>query len=92
MCRSLYSLLKPGGQWLVYEHVIADEQYTLSRVLQHIYNLAWPHLMGNCNVTRDTGKSLRNAGEWEKVDFGRGKDEVGWEMLGHIVGRLVKAK
>jgi len=48
--------------------------------------------MGGCNVTRDTRKSLMAAGEWEKVDLGKGQGEEGWETLGHIMGRLVKAK
>lgn len=92
VCKSLYSLLKPGGQWLVYEHVVADPQYKLSRILQNMYQMVWPILMGGCNVNRDTTRSLREAGAWETFELGKGKGEVGWEMLGHIVGRLVKAK
>ena len=72
--------------------MIADPQYKLSRLLQHMYQIVWPIVMGGCNINRDTAKSLRAAGEWEKVELGKGKDEVGWEMLVHIVGRLVKAK
>jgi hypothetical protein len=86
----LYSLLKPGGQWLVYEHVVARPEYQLSRLLQNIYEIIWPIFLGGCNINRDTAKSLNEAGSWSKVELGRAEDEVGWEILGHVVGRLVK--
>jgi hypothetical protein len=92
MIRSLYSLLKPGGTWLVYEHVIADKQYPIVRALQAVYQIVWPSLMGNCNINRDTGRVLKEAGEWESFELGKGEGEVGWETLGHVVGRLVKKK
>ncbi|KAM5360901.1 hypothetical protein ACJA88_014667 [Fusarium oxysporum] len=89
-CKSLYSLLKPGGQWLVYEHVAAEPKYLIPRLLQHAYNIIWPFFLGGCNIKRDTAEALKRAGTWETVDLGRKNGEGGWEMLGHIVGKLVK--
>ncbi|KAI8710470.1 hypothetical protein NCS52_01564000 [Fusarium sp. LHS14.1] len=89
-CKSLYSLLKPGGQWLVYEHVVAEPKYPIPRLLQHAYNIVWPFFLGGCNIKRDTAEVLKRAGTWETVDLDRKNGEGGWEMLGHIVGKLVK--
>jgi hypothetical protein len=88
----LYSFLLPGGQWLVYEHVAAERRYPLSRFLQNIYQMPWPWLLGGCNINRDTEQSLKGAGEWEKVELGRPTNENGWELLGHVEGRLIKPR
>lgn len=90
-CECLYSLLKPGGQWLVYEHVVAEPKYNISRLLQNVYNIVWPFFFGRCNIKRDTAEALKRAGTWDLVDLGRRNGEEGWEMLGHIVGKLVKS-
>lgn len=89
-CRFLYSRLKPGGQWLIAEHVLADQKYPLSRRIQGAFQVVWPTILGGCNINRDTGRYVRDAGPWSQVDLVRGKDEYGWEMLGHVVGRLVR--
>lgn len=89
-CKSLYSLLKPGGQWLVYEHVVVEQKYTIPRLLQHAYNMVWPFFLGGCNIKRDTAEVLKRAGTWDTVDLSRKNGEGGWEMLGHIIGQLVK--
>jgi len=89
-CKFLYSLLKPGGQWLLYEHVAVEPQYRTLRLLQNIYDIMWPFVLGGCHINRDTADSLKRAGSWEKVDLGRKKGEVGREMIGHIAGKLIK--
>jgi len=89
-CKSLYVLLKSGGQWLVYEHIGADPRYRVSRWLQRVYQLLWPLVMGGCNINRDTTDILKGAGSWKSVTLGRMRRDVGWEMLGHVVGTLVK--
>lgn len=89
-CRFLYSLLKPGGQWLLVEHVLADQNFPLARRIQGIFGIFWPTLMGGCSIGRDSGKYVKEAGSWATVELERGKGELGWEMLGHVVGRLVK--
>lgn len=89
-CKSLYSLLKPGGQWLLLEHVLADPKYPLSRGLQGLFQLIWPTVAGGCCVNRDTEKYVKESGSWSKVELTKGDGEFGWELLGHVVGRLVK--
>lgn len=47
-----HRVLRPGGRLRFYEHVRSrDAAFAL---LQRIADLAWPHLMGGCRVTRDT--------------------------------------
>jgi len=90
VCKSLYRLLKPGGQWHVHEHVQADPKWPTARFLQSFYQPMWNFFMDGCNLTRDTEAELRGAGPWTTVDLKRRRREEGWEMLGHIVGTLVK--
>ncbi|OQE83760.1 hypothetical protein PENNAL_c0030G03371 [Penicillium nalgiovense] len=91
-CRFLYSLLKPGGQWVLVEHVLADMKFPLARWIQGMFEVVWPTLMGGCNINRDSGGYVREAGPWMMVELRRGQNEFGWEMLGHAVGRLVKQR
>lgn len=88
-CKFLYSLLKPSGQWVLVEHVLADQKYPLSQHLQGAFQLLWPTLFGS-NINRDTARYVRDAGNWSRVELAKAEGEVGWEMLGHVVGRLVK--
>ncbi|MCJ1301483.1 hypothetical protein MMC08_004284 [Hypocenomyce scalaris] len=90
MTRELYRLLKPGGQLLLSEHV--RSRNVLSRLIQEMYNIAWPHLLAHCQLTRPTDEYLMKAGNWDKVDFLKYKDEKDFEILPHICGRLMKPK
>ncbi|KAL2400080.1 hypothetical protein ABEF93_005117 [Exophiala dermatitidis] len=92
----LYTLLKPGGRFVVCEHVL-NKKNVLARAVQYIYmGLGWKQLMGGCELTRDTmGTLLRVAkekdgdGGWERVHV----EEVdGFGPLVHVVGVLVKKK
>lgn len=89
-CKFLYTLLKPGGQWLLMEHVVVDDKYPLSRWVQRTFQLVWPTLFGGCNLTRDTARYIREAGPWSRVEVGKGDGEFGWELLGHATGRMIK--
>ncbi len=53
-------------------------------------NLFWPHCMGGCQMTRDTGKWLEEAGSWSNVDLKKPEDEQGFHLLPHIMGVLTK--
>lgn len=72
------------------EHVLADPKFPPARWTQGIFEIVWPTLMGGCNINRDSRSYVSQAGPWRMVELGRGLNEFGWEMLGHVVGRLVK--
>jgi len=84
----LYALLKPGGQWLVYEHVASPK--SPARLFQAAYSVVSGALCDGCNLTRNTEQIIRAAGEWESVSFGLDPRECYFECLPHVVGRLVK--
>ncbi|KAH8163711.1 hypothetical protein CIB48_g4536 [Xylaria polymorpha] len=55
-----------------------------------ILNLAWPHLIGGCELCRQTGKTLREAGSWTTIDIGQPPDEQWFGTVPHILGVFTK--
>ncbi|RVX73454.1 hypothetical protein B0A52_03096 [Exophiala mesophila] len=74
--RELYSMLKPGGQLLIVEHVI-----------YHFFG--WPFFLGGCEMNRNTKATLEKIGDWESIDI---KTSFGWSVLPWLNGRLVKKR
>jgi len=86
--KDLYEYLKPGGQWLVFEHVAS--KHAPVKLWQSIHNTVWPQILDGCDLLRDTEETLKTAGEWESVDLGPAPTEGYFESLPHVVGTLVK--
>ncbi|KAF9992364.1 hypothetical protein BGZ80_005947 [Entomortierella chlamydospora] len=86
----LYRLLKPGGHWIVYEHVKVSRGGPLMSFYQRFSNIGWSLLMGSCRICRDTEKSLRAAGVWQEINLGQPPDETASNVLPHIAGTLKK--
>ncbi|KAF9697749.1 hypothetical protein EKO04_004216 [Ascochyta lentis] len=87
--KELYSYLKPGGRWYFYEHVVV-KGYRPMQLYQAFVNIFWPHALGGCQLCRDTGKALREAGPWSKVDFKQPPEEPWHQTVPHILGTLTK--
>jgi SAM-dependent methyltransferase len=91
----LYRCLKPGGRFVLCEHIVSDSQHGGNgavRMLQQFYMaLGWSFLIGGCHLTRDTKAALIKAAEsdggWSDVKLDL-KDE--WSPLPHIVGYCIK--
>ncbi|CRG87181.1 Anucleate primary sterigmata protein A [Talaromyces islandicus] len=93
----LYSLLRPGGQMLVVEHVgnrfpRKKGGSLLARFMQSVYMwMGYSFFVGNCRLDRDTEGYLRKAadrdGGWAKVDL---KQNFTWSTMPYISGTLVK--
>lgn len=49
-------------------------------------------MLGNCHLNRPTDEYLMKAGDWDKVDFLKYKDEKDFAVIPHIYGRLTKPK
>ena len=49
-------------------------------------------MLGNCHLNRPTDEYLMKAGNWDKVDFLKYKDEKDFVVIPHICGRLMKPK
>lgn len=95
MIENLYQCLKPGGRFVVCEHVFNDDDEPLGwfgRLLQGFcVALGWPFWGGGCELTRDAEAVLRKAAEadggWAKVQMEK-VDK--WSVVPNIVGYCVK--
>lgn len=106
MIGELYGYLNEGGIWIVHEHVKTKEKgfiawYQGKSILSHekkettddetaYVDLFWPHFVGGCSITRDTPRSLKEAGSWSKVDLKQPEEELPMSVLPHIMGVLTK--
>ncbi|KAJ9160609.1 Methyltransferase domain-containing protein [Coniochaeta hoffmannii] len=89
--RELYSYLKPGGRWYVFEHVKAyPQQGWLMGVYQALVNIFWPRCLAGCQLRRDTERWLRGAGEWKDVDLVFAEGENWCTVAPHVYGTLTK--
>lgn len=59
--RELHRVLRPGGQLLFIEHVAAWDNPGRLR-WQHRVEPVWKRVAGNCHLTRDTERAIREAG------------------------------
>ena len=60
----IHRVLKPGGQFLFYEHVV-DKRPT-HKFFQVLLNPLWKYLTTGCHLTRDTEKVIRST-EFETI-------------------------
>ncbi|KAF2863110.1 S-adenosyl-L-methionine-dependent methyltransferase [Piedraia hortae CBS 480.64] len=89
--KELYPYLKPGGKWIVYEHVRTKYQEQFVALWQYLLNLVWPHFFNGCDLTRPTDEWLLKAGDWAEVKLYPGEDEGKFDSIPHVYGLLVKA-
>ena len=85
----LQSLLKPGGQLLLMEHVASDDR--LTELIQTIYNPIWTRLSMGCNVNRHSGNMVKNLGGWKEVQLRVPQGQHSGNLYPRVVGRYVKA-
>ncbi|KAF0317212.1 Methyltransferase-like protein 7B [Colletotrichum sp. SAR11_59] len=85
----LYSYLKKGGRWYLYEHVEVSVNEPL-RLYQRFINLVWPRALNGCELCRNTRKTLESVGPWEKIDVARPPIEPWYQLVPHIFGTFTK--
>jgi ubiquinone/menaquinone biosynthesis C-methylase UbiE len=59
--KEIKRVLVPGGKFYFWEHV-ADQRGTTMRRNQDLLNYIWPFIFDGCEVNRDLGKMIRDAG------------------------------
>ncbi|KAI9326422.1 hypothetical protein DFJ73DRAFT_954871 [Zopfochytrium polystomum] len=84
----LQTLLKPGGQILLYEHVGSKDP--VARTIQRIWNPVWSRCSGGCEIVRDSADWLNELGGWEKVEVQYPVAENSAFVYPHVVARFVK--
>lgn len=91
----LYALLKPGGKFVIVEHVVnpwkdRDRGSVAGRLLQVLYKPFWEFFI-RCHLDADTETLLKRMGErhggWQRMDLRR---RLEWSPLAWIGGVLVK--
>lgn len=76
--------LRPGGQFLFYEHVISQDK-RVGR-LQTLANPIWKFATTGCNLDRDIVSAIRDAG-FQRVELRRFSLSVGLPItIPNIVG------
>jgi SAM-dependent methyltransferase len=88
--RELAPLLKPGGKWLVFEHVKTKYRGFFVDRWQAGLNLIWPQFLNGCDIRRPTDQWLVDAAQWRSVDLRDGKGEGYYDTIPHVVGTLTK--
>jgi len=88
----LYGLLKPGGRFIVCEHVLNSKSAPANLAQRFWMMVGWKKLMGGCELMRDTLQTLLEVakekdGGFAKVEM---KQVDEHSMATHIVGVLTK--
>ena len=89
--RDFYSMLRPGGQLIVVEHIRnpwTTNGSILGRLMQMVYHfLGWRFFLAGCEMHRDTPAVLKRAAPWEAVEL---KTNFEWSALPYVSGTLTK--
>jgi SAM-dependent methyltransferase len=89
--RDFHSLLKPGGELMVVEHIKnpwTKNGSIVARGMQIVYHLlGWTFFLAGCEMNRDTPAVLRKAAPWDAVEL---KTHFLWSALPYVSGTLTK--
>ena len=85
----IQTLLKPGGQLLLFEHVASDDY--LTEWLQRLYNPVWTVLSMGCNVNRHSGNMVKDLGGWKEIDMHVPEGQHGGTLYPRVIARYIKA-
>lgn len=78
------------GTWLVFGSNCEDVMCVLILYCIAFVNVFWPRCLGGCQLRRDTGKTLREAGPWSHVDFTTFEQEPWFNVCPHSLGVFTK--
>ncbi|WP_372683975.1 class I SAM-dependent methyltransferase [Desulfosarcina sp.] len=56
----IFRILKPGGRFLFFEHVLAERPETFRK--QQFFNSLWKHIACGCELVRNTPRAIESAG------------------------------
>jgi len=85
ICATLQTLLKPGGEFLFFEHVANDtDWFTMAYVW--VLGWIWPVTMGNCHLDGTVDAVVERIAGWESVDVRNTREFEGWNVMRYVVG------
>lgn len=83
---TIHTLLKPGGEFLFFEHVANDTDY-LTMAWAWLLNWIWPIAMGNCHLNGCVDKVAKEMGsEWSSIDIRNAKEFMGFNTFRYVIG------
>lgn len=85
ICTTIQTLLKPGGEFLFFEHVANDRDY-LTMAWAWLLGWIWPVCMGNCHLDGRVDKVVGQIGRWKSVDVKNTREFMGWNVFRYVVG------
>ncbi|PWN88090.1 hypothetical protein FA10DRAFT_268311 [Acaromyces ingoldii] len=85
----LQSLLKPGGQLLIFEHVASKNSLTL--LFQRLINPVWSYLARGCRLDRHSADVILQLGGWSHSEILRPEEEHDGALFPRAAARFVKA-
>lgn len=81
----LQSLLKPGGEFIFFEHVHNDNDF-ITRVFVWVVGLIWPYCMGNCHLNSKVDKIVLQQGGWDRKEIRTIDEFQGYEAIRYVRG------
>jgi phospholipid N-methyltransferase len=85
------ALLKPGGEFLWFEHLQNDRNLFMQAYTWVLNFALWPGLMGGCRMDGQLDKVLMGMSGWEKIDIQNIGEYKGHEVFRYAKGVCVKA-
>jgi SAM-dependent methyltransferase len=85
------ALLKPGGQFLFFEHLQNDASFSIQCYAWLLNVFLWPALMGGCQLDGKLDKVVRAMSGWETIEIENIREYKGHEVFRYAKGVCVKA-
>jgi SAM-dependent methyltransferase len=87
----LLALLKPGGQFLFFEHLHNDTSFFTQLYASTLNFLIWPALMGGCRLDGNLDKLIMGMSGWQMKEIENVPQYKGYEVFRYIKGICTKA-
>lgn len=85
------ALLKPGGQFLFFEHLQNSSNFFTRWYTMVFNNFIWPALMGDCRLDGKLDQIIMGMSGWDKVAIENVREYEGHEVFRYALGVCTKA-
>ncbi len=85
------ALLKPGGQFLFFEHLQNDTSFFIQCYAWLLNIFVWPALMGGCRLDSELDKVIRGMSGWKTRKVENIREYKGHEIFRYATGVCTKA-
>jgi SAM-dependent methyltransferase len=81
----VHRLLKPGGEFIFFEHVHSHDDL-LTSILVWFTDFFWPYLMGNCRLSGKLDEYLERDQSWAEKNISNIREYKGFEPIRYVKG------